>query len=84
MKKVLLLTVVFVALSVNAVSWKGLGESNWYSGPKITEADLAGKVVMVDKWGVFCPPCRALLPKMQEVWQSFKGKNFVLIGGHCQ
>lgn len=84
MKKVLLLTVVSVALSVNAVSWKGLGESNWYSGPKITEADLAGKVVMVDKWGVFCPPCRALLPKMQEVWQSFKGKNFVLIGGHCQ
>lgn len=84
MKKVLLLTVVSVALSVNAVSWKGLGESNWYAGPKITEADLAGKVVMVDKWGVFCPPCRALLPKMQEVWQSFKGKNFVLIGGHCQ
>ncbi len=84
MKKVLLLTVAFVALSADAVSWKGLGDSNWYSGPKITEADLAGKVVMVDKWGVFCPPCRALLPKMQEVWQSFKGKNFILIGGHCQ
>lgn len=84
MKKVLMLTVVFAVLAADAVSWKGLGESNWYSGPKITEADLAGKVVMVDKWGVFCPPCRALLPRMQEVWQSFKGKNFMLIGGHCQ
>ena len=84
MKKVLMLTVSFAVLAANAVSWKGIGESNWYSGPKITEADLEGKVVMVDKWGVFCPPCRALLPKMQDVWQSFKGKNFMLIGGHCQ
>lgn len=39
---------------------------------------------MVDKWGVFCPPCRALLPKMQEIWKSFKGKNFILLGSHCQ
>lgn len=79
-----MLTVAVAALAAEAVSWKGLDESKWYSGPKITESDLEGKVVMVDKWGVFCPPCRALLPKMQDVWQSFKGKNFMLIGGHCQ
>lgn len=84
MKKMLMLTVALAILSAEAVSWKGLDESKWYSGPKITESDLEGKVVMVDKWGVFCPPCRALLPKMQDVWQSFKGKNFMLIGGHCQ
>ena len=84
MKKILVLFAAIATLGANAVSWKGLDESNWYSGPKITEADLAGKVVMVDKWGVFCPPCRALLPKMQEIWKSFKGKNFILLGSHCQ
>jgi len=84
MKKILMLTVAVAALAADAVSWKGLTDANWYSGPKITETDLAGKVVMVDKWGVNCPPCRALLPKMEEVWKSFKNKNFVLLGSHCQ
>ena len=79
-----MLTVAVAALAADAVSWKGLTDANWYSGPKITETDLAGKVVMVDKWGVNCPPCRALLPKMEEVWKSFKNKNFVLLGSHCQ
>lgn len=84
MKKILMLTVAVAALAADAVSWKGLTDANWYSGPKIAETDLAGKVVMVDKWGVNCPPCRALLPKMEEVWKSFKNKNFVLLGSHCQ
>lgn len=84
MKKILMLTVAVAALAAEAVSWKGLTDANWYSGPKIAETDLAGKVVMVDKWGVNCPPCRALLPKMEEVWKSFKNKNFVLLGSHCQ
>ena len=46
MKK--LMAVVFsagLALAAQAVGWKGLGEGNYYAGPKVTEADLAGKVV---------------------------------------
>jgi len=66
------------------VEWKGLSEENWYSGRKIGPADLKGKVVMVDEWGVRCPPCRALLPRMEEIWKSFKSKPFVLIGSHRQ
>ena len=72
------------ALSLNAANWRGLDDSNYYSGPKISEADLAGKVVMVDQWGVRCPPCRALLPAMQKLWNANKSKPFVLIGAHCQ
>ena len=72
------------ALSLNAANWRGLDDSNYYSGPKISEADLAGKVVMVDQWGVRCPPCRALLPAMQKLWNANKSKPFMLIGAHCQ
>ena len=77
----------FAALSVfslNAANWRGLDDSSYYSGPKISEADLAGKVVMVDQWGINCPPCRALLPAMQKLWNANKSKPFVLIGSHCQ
>ena len=85
MKKTLL-ALLFAATSfaLHADMWRGLTDSNWYSGPKLTEKDLVGKVVLIDKWGVHCPPCRALLPKVQKVWDSFKNKNFVLIASHCQ
>ena len=72
------------ALSLNAANWRGLDDSNYYSGPKISAADLAGKVVMVDEWGIACPPCRALLPSMQKLWNANKSKPFMLIGSHCQ
>ncbi len=75
---------VLSALSINAGTWNGLDDSNYYSGPKISESDLAGKVVMVDKWGVNCPPCRALLPAMQKLWNANKSKPFMLVGSHCQ
>jgi len=84
MKKTMMVAVAAATLAASAGMWRGLDEAKWYSGPKITEDDLVGKVVLVDCWGVNCPPCRALLPVMQKYWSSFKGKNFVLIGSHCQ
>lgn len=72
------------AATCAGVEWKGLSQENWYSGRKLSPADLKGKVVMVDEWGVRCPPCRALLPRMEEIWKSFKSKPFVLIGSHRQ
>ena len=71
-------------LSLNAATWRGFTDSGHYSGPKITEADLVGKVVMIDQWGINCPPCRALLPSMQKLWNANKSKPFVLVGSHCQ
>lgn len=83
MKKLLLIASVALCCAAEA-AWKGLDEASWYSGPKLTEADLAGKVVLVDEWGVNCPPCRALLPRMEEIWKSFRTKPFVLVGSHRQ
>ena len=84
------ITVAVAAMSVLATTalgaqqWRNLTDENYYSGPKITADDLAGKVVLVDEWGINCPPCRALLPHMQKLWNANKGKPFVLIGSHRQ
>ncbi len=83
-KAMVLLALAGLCHAASAVAWKGLTDRNHCSGPKITEADLLGKVVLVDMWGVNCPPCLALLPKMEDVWRSFKSKPFMLIGSHCQ
>ena len=85
MKKLILpLAGLICPFILNAGIWANLDDDHHYSGPKLTEKDLEGKVVLVDCWGVKCPPCRALLPRMQEIWTHFDHKKFVLVGSHCQ
>ena len=85
MKAPIILAVgLFCPILLNAGVWLNLDETHHYSGPTLTEKDLEGKVVLVDNWGVNCPPCRASLPRIQQIWESFKTKPFVLIGSHCQ
>ena len=85
MKAPIILAVGFLCPALlHAGLWANLDEEHHYSGPALTDKSLEGKVVLVDCWGVKCPPCRALLPRMQQIWESFKAKPFVLLGSHCQ
>lgn len=72
-----------LSLSAGAVDWRNLDEEHHLAGRKTSKGYLRGKVVLVDRWGVKCPPCVRLLPRLEEIWQSFKTKPFVLLGGHC-
>ena len=84
MKKLIVSVLLAMGMSVAEAAWRNLNDDAYYSGPKLRESDFAGKVVLVDCWGVNCPPCRALLPRMEELWKSFKNKPFVLVGSHRQ
>ena len=72
------------ALLVQAVEWKNVDAEHYLGGRKASVGYLQGKVVLVDRWGAKCPPCRALLPRVEEIWQSFKTKPLVILGGHCK
>lgn len=50
-------------------------------GEKINPADSKGKVVYVNFWATWCPPCRAEMPRMErEVWQKYKSDaRFVMV-----
>lgn len=77
---------LFAALAATtalAVDWRNLDEEHHLGGRKTSKGYLRGKVVLVDRWGVNCPPCRQMLPRVEEIWQSFKTKPFVVLGGHC-
>lgn len=74
-----------IALMLNAEGmWTGFTDENHISGPKLSEMDLFGKVVLIDEWGVACPACKSLMPKLEGIWKSFRDKGFVLVGSHRQ
>ena len=76
--------IVVTASLVRAVEWKNVDAEHYLGGRKASAGYLQGKVVLVDRWGAKCPPCRALLPRVEEIWQSFKTKPLVVLGGHCK
>jgi len=48
-------------------------------GKTITLESLAGKVVLIDFWAMWCPPCRRALPHLQKIAQEFAGQPFVVL-----
>ncbi len=40
---------------------------------------LKGKVVVLDIWATWCPPCRAMIPHEREMVERLKDKPFALV-----
>lgn len=50
------------------------------NGKTSTTADLKGKVVFINFWASWCPPCRAEMPSLENLYQKLKdNSNFVFL-----
>ena len=50
------------------------------AGNKLSKADLKGKVLIVDFWGTWCPPCRLEIPHFVALDKEYRGKGLQIIG----
>lgn len=48
-------------------------------GQRISLDSLVGKVVLIDFWATWCPPCVAALPHIREIAREFKGQPLVIV-----
>ncbi len=51
-----------------------------YTGQPIRLSSLRGKPVWINFWASWCPPCKAELPDMKQVYARYEGKGLVLFG----
>ncbi len=50
------------------------------SGRPVHLAALRGHPVLVNFWGVSCPPCRREVALLQSAWRANQGKGLVILG----
>jgi thiol-disulfide isomerase/thioredoxin len=48
-------------------------------GNKFSLKAYRGKVVLLNFWATWCPPCRREMPSMERLNQDFKGKDFAVL-----
>ena len=49
------------------------------NGQQVSLSEHRGKVVLVNIWATWCPPCRQEMPSMQKLYERFNGENFEIL-----
>lgn len=49
------------------------------NGSYVSLSDFKGKILFINFWATWCPPCREEMPSMQKLHDRLKDKDFVMV-----
>jgi peroxiredoxin len=89
MKRIFWVLLLVIAVAASGCSKKEVPAQEGAAAPDFTLQDLSGKqvqlsslkgkVVLVNFWATWCPPCREEIPSMVKLNQVMQGKNFQML-----
>jgi len=53
-------------------------------GRTIVLSELRGQVVLINFWATWCPPCRAEMPAIEQVYEQYRDKGFEVLAVNLQ
>jgi len=84
-----LLSLLFVFIAILVLQQSRRGPSTGFTPPDFSLrdlegrvyrlADLRGKVVFLNLWATWCPPCREEMPSMEALYRRLKHRDFVML-----
>ena len=67
-----------VGVAVNQIAPDLEGKDT--TGQLLKLSDFRGKVVLIDFWATWCPPCREAIPHNKELARRLEGQPFIILG----
>jgi peroxiredoxin len=77
---------IFAAAAISALSAQAINQSapafsvKDLDGKTIAMSDLKGKIILINFWATWCPPCRAEIPDFVDFYNRAKAQGVEIIG----
>jgi thiol-disulfide isomerase/thioredoxin len=79
-----LLVVLFIAACSSEVQELSGGAPDFVlpavDGSMVRMSDYAGKLIIVDFWATWCPPCQEMVPVLSKLHKEYSDKGLVILG----
>lgn len=73
------LCVAFYFNSASAIEVREVSAQKWLNAESFTLEANKDKIVVLEFWATWCPPCRASIPHLKEMSDKYKDKGVVFV-----
>jgi cytochrome c biogenesis protein CcmG/thiol:disulfide interchange protein DsbE len=78
------LLLAFCLFQTSCVTTKPISVGPWelkdVNGRTVKSSDFDGKIVLLNFWATWCPPCREEIPTFNDLYKANKDRGLVIVG----